>query len=95
MNMAMDEVRAAETAQIARDGHEPLLKKSRWCILKRKENLIRKAAAPPPRSASPQLDNRSLLSAQGRFPAVLEIQLAHLGRHVPGLLVQPDHAQPH
>ena len=39
MNKALDEVRAAETRTIARDGHQPLLKKSRWCILKRKENL--------------------------------------------------------
>jgi len=42
MNKALDEVRAAETRKIARDGHEPLLKKSRWCILKRKENLTAK-----------------------------------------------------
>jgi len=40
MNKALDEVRAAESRQIdARDGHETLLKKSRWCVLKRKENL--------------------------------------------------------
>jgi transposase len=42
MNKALDEVRAAETRKIARDGHQPLLKKSRWCILKRKENLTTK-----------------------------------------------------
>ncbi len=24
---------------MAQEGHEPLLKKSRWCVLKRKENL--------------------------------------------------------
>lgn len=39
MNKALDEVRAAESRRIAQEGHEPLLKKSRWCILKRKENL--------------------------------------------------------
>jgi transposase len=39
MNEALDDVRAAETRQLAQAGHEPLLKKSRWCILKRKENL--------------------------------------------------------
>jgi transposase len=39
MNKALDEVRAAESRQMAREGHEPLLKKSRWCVLKRKENL--------------------------------------------------------
>ena len=42
MNKALDEVRASEARKIARDGHEPLLKKSRWCILKRKENLTAK-----------------------------------------------------
>src|SRR5271165_2210666 len=39
MNKALDEVRAAESRKMAREGHEPLLKKSRWCVLKRKENL--------------------------------------------------------
>lgn len=42
MNKALDEVRAAETRRIAQAGHQPLLKKSRWCILKRKENLTAK-----------------------------------------------------
>src|SRR5271169_4969903 len=39
MNKALDEVRAAESRHMAQEGHEPLLKKSRWCVLKRKENL--------------------------------------------------------
>jgi transposase len=39
MNKALDEVRAAEAREMARAGHEPLLKKSRWCVLKRKDNL--------------------------------------------------------
>jgi transposase len=42
MNKALDEVRAGESRKLARDGHEPLLKKSRWCVLKRKENLTAK-----------------------------------------------------
>jgi len=42
MNKALDEVRAAETRKMALEGHEPLLKKSRWCVLKRKENLTSK-----------------------------------------------------
>jgi transposase len=42
MSKAIDEVRAAETKRLARDGHEPLLKKSRWCVLERKENLTAK-----------------------------------------------------
>jgi transposase len=39
MNKALDEVRAAESCRMALEGHEPLLKKSRWCVLKRQENL--------------------------------------------------------
>src|SRR5271165_3272133 len=39
MNKALDEVRAAKSRKMAQEGHEPLLKKSRWCVLKRKENL--------------------------------------------------------
>jgi transposase len=39
MNKALDEVRAGEARQMSREGHEPLLKKTRWCILKRKDNL--------------------------------------------------------
>ena len=39
MNKALDEVRAGEARQMAYDGDEPLLKKSRWCVLKRKTNL--------------------------------------------------------
>lgn len=38
MNKAIDDVRAAETKQLAADGYEPVLKHSRWCLLKRPEN---------------------------------------------------------
>jgi len=39
MNDAIDDVRAAEARRLARDGYEPVLKKSRWCLLKRKTTL--------------------------------------------------------
>ncbi|MCD4727018.1 MAG: transposase, partial [Pirellulales bacterium] len=44
MNKAIDEVRAAETQRLKRDGYEPVLKHSRWCLLKREENLTEKQA---------------------------------------------------
>jgi transposase len=44
MNKAIDEVRAAEAKRLASDGYEPVLKHSRWCLLKRKENLTEKQA---------------------------------------------------
>jgi transposase len=42
MNAALDEVRAGESRRMAQAGFEPVLKKTRWCLLKRKENLTDK-----------------------------------------------------
>ena len=39
MNMAIDEVRANEARRLKHDGFQPILKHSRWCLLKRRENL--------------------------------------------------------
>jgi transposase len=39
---ALDEVRAEEARRLIRDGYEPVLKQSRWCFLKRPENLTDK-----------------------------------------------------
>jgi transposase len=39
MNKALDEVRAGESRRIASEGGIPVLKKSRWLLLKREENL--------------------------------------------------------
>jgi transposase len=39
MNKALDEVRAGESRRMAREGLMPVLKKSRWLLLKREENL--------------------------------------------------------
>ena len=42
LNQAVDEVRRAEVKELARDGYDPVLKHSRWCLLKRPENLTDK-----------------------------------------------------
>jgi transposase len=42
MNLALDDVRAAEARRMAQDGYEPALKKTRWCLLKRPANLTDK-----------------------------------------------------
>jgi len=39
LNKAVDEVRAKEARELARRGYQPVLKHSRWCFLKRRENL--------------------------------------------------------
>lgn len=38
LNKALDEIRAKEAKRVSRKGYEPL-KRSRWCLLKRPENL--------------------------------------------------------
>jgi transposase len=42
LNKAIDEVRAGEARQMKADGYEPILKHSRWCLLKRRENMTDK-----------------------------------------------------
>ena len=39
MNKALDKVRAEEAGRMKREGRDPILKKSRWLLLKRSENL--------------------------------------------------------
>jgi transposase len=39
---AIDDVRAGEARRMKQDGYEPVLKHSRWCLLKRPENLTDK-----------------------------------------------------
>ena len=41
---ALDQVRAAEVKQLKDDGYEPILRGSRWVLLKRPENLTEKQA---------------------------------------------------
>ena len=42
MSKAIDEIRANEAKELKSKGKEPLLSKSRWCLLKRPENLTEK-----------------------------------------------------
>jgi transposase len=45
MNEALDEVRRSEARRLVADGYEPVLKHSRWCLLKRPENRTEKETA--------------------------------------------------
>jgi transposase len=42
LNQAIDEVRAGEARRLKADGYEPVLKHSRWCLLKRPQNRTQK-----------------------------------------------------
>lgn len=44
INKAIDEVRASENRKMLADGYEPILKKSRWALLKNPENLLESQA---------------------------------------------------
>ena len=39
LGKAIDEIRADESRRLRQDGYEPVLKHSRWCLLKRPQNL--------------------------------------------------------
>jgi transposase len=39
LNKALDRVRAAEAKRLQAEGYEPVLKKTRWCFMKRRKNL--------------------------------------------------------
>ena len=45
LNKAVDEVRRRESKQMAADGYVPILKRTRWCFLKRPTNLTSNQAA--------------------------------------------------
>jgi transposase len=45
MNEALDEVRREEARRLKEEGYEPVLKNTRWCILKRTENLTKRQCA--------------------------------------------------
>jgi transposase len=91
MNDALDEVRAAEARRLAAAGHEPLLKKSRWCLLKRKQNL----------TSDQKFRLRDLLRYNLKtvraylLKEVLGIRVSRLGRQIPHRVVPAGHALPH
>ena len=43
LGKAIDDIRAGEARRLRQDGYEPVLKHSRWCLLKRPENLTDRA----------------------------------------------------
>ena len=45
VNRALDKIRASESRRLKQDGYEPVLKNSRWCFLKKPENLTEKQRA--------------------------------------------------
>jgi hypothetical protein len=76
----LDEVRAAESRRLARGGHQPLLKKWRWCLLRRKENFSDKQRV---RICPLQTPDRPGVPPQGGLPTVPDHTIPRIGRQVP------------
>lgn len=73
MSKALDDVRAQETKRLLRDGHQPLLKKSRWLRAQAQGKPYRQATGPSSRPAPLQPANGSRLPVEGGLPAVLDL----------------------
>ena len=95
MNKALDEVRAAESRRMAQEGYAAAAEEVALVRAQAQRESHLAAEVPAPRSAPLQPADRPCLSAQRGLSAVLGIHLAHLGRHVPRLLVPSSHALPH
>jgi transposase len=72
MNKVLDEARGEETRGMKREGRDPVLKKSRWLLLKRSENNSTSARA----ISALQPENRPRSSCPGDLSAALGLQLA-------------------
>ena len=94
MNKAIDEVRAGEARQMKADGYEAVLKHSRWCLLKRPENLTDKQTVKLSELLKYNLQERAGVSAQGGLSAFLGIRQPRLGGQVPRPVVHADDAEP-
>jgi Transposase len=92
---ALDDVRAAEARRLAQDGHRPLLKNSRWCILKRKRNLTSSQRFRLREPLHYKPEDRAGLPPQGGLPAALGLQLPDVGCQIPRRLVYPSPALTH
>jgi len=92
LNLAIDEVRAGEARQLMRDGYEPVLKKSRWCLLKRPENLTDSQRIKLSEVLRYNLRSVRAYLLKGVLPEVLGLRLAGLGGQVPGPVVPGGHA---
>ena len=95
MNEALDDVRAAEARRLAQDGYQPVLKKTRWCVLKRKANLTSRQRFRLRDLLRYNLKTVRAYLLKEDFQQFWELQLADLGRQVPRRLVRAGHALAH
>ena len=91
---ALDKVRAEEARRLKERGQDPVLSKSRWCFLKRKEKPQRLPGHEVVRASEDEPAHGQSLPAQGGLPALLELHLPRVGRIVsPALVFAYDEKQ--
>jgi transposase len=91
MNERLDEVRRGEAQRLAADGYEPVLKHSRWCLLKRRENRTQKETVKLSELLQYNLQSVRSHLLREDFQR-LGIYEPDLGREVPGSMVYSHHA---
>ena len=92
MNKAIDEVRAGEVRQLKEDGYEPVLKHSRWCLLKRRENRTDKQTIKLAELLKYNLRSVRAHLLREDFQRFWEYVSPNLGREVPRPVVYRDDA---
>ena len=92
MNEAIDEVRADEAQRLKQDGYEPVLKHSRWCLLKRPENLTNKQTVKLAELLRYNLQVGAGATCCARTFSGSGLPVARLGGQVSGRVVHPDDA---
>jgi transposase len=95
MNKALDEIRAEEARHMKREGRDPVLRKSRWLLLKRGDNLADEQHFRLRDLLRYNLKTVRVYLLKGSLPATLGLQLPCLGGQVPRRVVPANHALPH
>ena len=89
---ALDEIRAEEAKRLKRDGYEPVLKRSRWCLLKRPENLTDKQTVKLSELLKYNLRTVRAYLLREEFQRLWEYKSACVGGEVPGRMDGPGDA---
>ena len=82
-NKAIDEIRAAGAKQMKAEGYEPVVHRSRWCLLKRKPNLTKKQRVRLKDLLQYQLKTtRAYLKVQALHPLWEYVSSTWAGKHL-------------
>ena len=81
---AIDKIRADEAKRLEREGYEPVLRNSRWCLLKQTENRTDKQTVKLSELLRYNLRTVRRLPSAGGLPTFLGVHEPDVGWEVPG-----------